>query len=486
MKSKAQRASTSTSVDRNALDCLVLSRPCALQDHFTRLLHSESGTVYGIIRTTSWDWDGCGGRTDLHDVFSALWAIILRVHGMASSRLIDVEGFGGQPELYERVVLFDQPDYLRGKPSSEQIDFLKAYSAHAAHLMGWICGLEHEAVKKRQWDDRRAPNWVKHVRKLIKRRDPELWVTRSNPDWRYYTASGNALSVVEFLRPFILRDLLHYYRPLASTRGARHVIRTDSIFNAVSEAVVRKALQVIGCVEGQDAPPWRGFAPDAENNAIVAVPLESHCAFIGRRSLVIMRTESGYKEYARERKKWIQRSRTEVLIFNVGVEYEWTTKVDFARFQELAYALLEVEPGVERIREAGGTNESDQGRDLVADWLVAEQQGRIVHPVEGDNSVVKEATPFIARRILIQVKTRAKSVGKSDVRDVRDTIEWNSASGYLLIAYPVITEPLVRYLESLRGRGFWIDWWSKQEIESRLRGHPEIVSRFPDLLTLKT
>jgi hypothetical protein len=86
----------------------------------------------------------------------------------------------------------------------------------------------------------------------------------------------------------------------------------------------------------------------------------------------------------------------------------------------------------------------------------------------------------------VQIKTRNKTVGKSDVRDVRDTLERHDANGFFLLVYPRLSNDLINYLETLRRQGYWVDWWGRPQIEDRLRRRPHIATRFSDLVRLQS
>ena len=59
------------------------------------------------------------------------------------------------------------------------------------------------------------------------------------------------------------------------------------------------------------------------------------------------------------------------------------------------------------------------------------------------------------------------------------------AEGFFLAAVPRLSVGLIGYLETLREQGYWVDWWSRMEIEDRLRGRPDIAARFGDVVRLK-
>jgi hypothetical protein len=112
---------------------------------------------------------------------------------------------------------------------------------------------------------------------------------------------------------------------------------------------------------------------------------------------------------------------------------------------------------------------------MVVAWLTPPGIGPHVHR-EGD------IAPARTRRIVVQVKSRGKTVGKTDVRDVRDTIERHEADGFLLVSHPGWSNDLFNYLEGLAKKGPWVDLWGPAQLEERLRRRPHICKRFPDVL----
>ena len=89
----------------------------------------------------------------------------------------------------------------------------------------------------------------------------------------------------------------------------------------------------------------------------------------------------------------------------------------------------------------------------------------------------------MTRRVVGQCKTSSKTIGKKEVRDIRDIVEHHEATGYFLAASSRISSDLANHLDMLRVRGgIWTEWWTRAEIETRLRRHPEVAERFPDVI----
>ncbi len=123
------------------------------------------------------------------------------------------------------------------------------------------------------------------------------------------------------------------------------------------------------------------------------------------------------------------------------------------------------------MRKAGPTRQADKGRDLLLD-LVPDKTNQL------------SGTPSTeAVRVVAQAKAVRETVGKSHVRDIRDTVEHHEAAGYFLIVSSQLSSGLIEQLETLRKqRGWHIDWWTRSEIELRLRRHVDILERFGDVI----
>jgi len=78
-----------------------------------------------------------------------------------------------------------------------------------------------------------------------------------------------------------------------------------------------------------------------------------------------------------------------------------------------------------------------------------------------------------------------RGVGKSDVRDIYDCCD--------IMMRPVFfwscrrsDGGLADYLKKLRyENGLWADWWTRSELEQRLRRHTDIAEKFPDIVMLR-
>lgn len=114
---------------------------------------------------------------------------------------------------------------------------------------------------------------------------------------------------------------------------------------------------------------------------------------------------------------------------------------------------------------------------MIAEWNTPPLPGQNIN--NGEN-------PFTIRRVIIQCKASKSSIGKSKVQDIRDTVEYHNAHGYFLAVSSYLATSLTNHLLKLRDEGkFWVDWWTREELEERLKIWPDIVSKYPNIVSAK-
>lgn len=448
---------------------------------------SERGSmVFGYVRTSSYQLDGCGGRTDVHDVFSLLWSCVLRACGAASTSLYSEGGFAGiEEEIYARWLVFEQLGDFQDDSTAKQR--LLAHAAHAYHVLDDVLGWEQIKYPDAKWRDQTgdADEIVELLNAAGEYKDfGEMAGRRECPDWLYAKSHKGRVSVAIFPVECMIafRRALFTYEPISVEGRNRISILAGGLRNAIPKKVVATGLRYIRAIE--DSPlPWQGVNSGTSEPAIVAIPLESHCVFLGGQTLVAVEAECGLRQFEAERTKFLERRAKENAVFAADYIFRWPEKMDGSKFEDLIYALLEREPGVMWVRQASPTNERDGGRDFIARWVVPTGDG-----MPGAEAAVVDGgvpTPTRALNFVVQVKARNPSVGKSKVLDIRDTVEAHDANGYFLIAFPQPASSLVEHLVALAKRGIWTNWWDRAQIESRLRKHVDLVARFADLVKIE-
>lgn len=155
-----------------------------------------------------------------------------------------------------------------------------------------------------------------------------------------------------------------------------------------------------------------------------------------------------------------------------NIEFTWSKKINGGRFQKLIRKVLIDMKNVTDVREVGSSNEGDGGRDLEISYIDLDFQ-----QVYGVYKKIK---------IIIQCKAYQSSVGKGNVRDIRDTLDNYQAQGYWLIVSSSITTFLYNYLDTLKERdGYWIKCWTRDELEDYFRGNVRLLDEFQDIITYK-
>lgn len=202
------------------------------------------------------------------------------------------------------------------------------------------------------------------------------------------------------------------------------------------------------------------------------IPIENLLVAVGRRNILFFECLCGIEEYKKERERIrIRHSRECELLFSPE-KFKWNERIDPEDFENLIKDLLVRERGVSWVRKTGRTTEADQGRDIILEWNLPPLK-------KTDVPLVENINPYKSKRIVVQCKAYKFSVNKSDVTDIRDTIENFNCHGFLLAVSGYLTSPLVNHLDKMRREGkYWIDWWSRDEIEERLKKHDDLIKKY--------
>lgn len=429
--------------------------------------------LYLTVRTTSWEFEG--ERTDIHDVFSLLWAAMLRVREVASVRLVTVlNGFSGiDSEIYARLMRLDQFGTLpSGGSLRTQAEALSAESLIMGDLIDSVFG-RPSGVELADDDvdlELPEPQWIKSVRRrlrLAEFKDNEVR-QRSYPKWAYFGSNKRGISAaqIDAGAAVALRAALSPFEATSVPGVKARLYRSQRLRNAAEDRALAQLNWLVNEIDGSSQPP-------------LVIPVDSHLIAIGERSLAAVRSWSGRDNYDAAHDELTARRADEAgLLLNEHV-CRWAQAIDDGQFELLVYDLLTVERGVHRVRQVGASREPDGGRDLLVEWSTAPDRS---------GNTWKEKTGLnlsAVRNIVVQIKVRQRGVNKGHLPGLRDTLEHYRCDGLLIVAYPRVTVPLMNHLDDLRRKGdWWIDWWSHSELEARLRRHPEIAARYPGIVTL--
>ena len=343
---------------------------------------------------------------------------------------------------------------------------MNAWTAFAYHLLDGVFDWQ-QAGRRRvgvvPYDDAKpAASWVEPVLRTL--RHPRDYTTckRIGPNWIYLSALPRGVSIVRLpkVRVRALKTVLASYCP--SSVPGEHALAVFA--NGIANGVPFKTIRLANRLMEKTGDPC---------DAPLILPIDSHCMFLGDRTLIAIRENCGREVYDAERKWFLKRRVAEDHVFFADSHIVWHSPLEAGDFEDLCVDLVRREPGVSRAKPVGGVNDRDSGRDILIDWTIPR-----AHAARGNRQTRRI-------RILAQVKTRGRTVGKGDVQDIRDTLERHDAKGFLLIAHHRVSAPLVDHLEDLRKRtDFVVHWWEKRDLESRLRRHPDIARRYPKLVNL--
>lgn len=431
--------------------------------------------VYFTVRTTSWDFDG--ERTDVNDALSLFMAIFLRVFDV-SCVLWDIPNmFSRIPtELYGRYITVGQPNRSNYKLDEFGLEQLKVllfglrfFEDRFWSFLEWDPEIDPMLEANYGWQDRATQTWAQKVAKATGetlRSHKIQYNFRKNPGWLYYRTIAKNMSIFRSEKLALgLRELIDAASNIRSVQAVSGIaFESKSSRNLVPYVSARIVQDIFARLEPQ------------ASEVIVILPIDTHFLTIGTEHLAFLRCDCGKKLFDEERKRVRARRKLEDSIFFPGVNFIWCSNIDDRRFELLIRDLLAVEPGVHWVRKVGETREGDEGRDLICEWAT---------PLAPNELVEEQNPPVAIRKVIIQCKVSIKSVGKSKVQDIYDTVKHHGYDGYFLAVSSQISTPLTRFLEGLRNKSqIWADWWTRSEIEDRLRDRPEILARYSDVVKI--
>lgn len=450
--------------------------PFRLMEEAFQSPESHERYLWGVVSTNGAQFDG--DRTDIHDVFSLVWAAVLRAFGLSSPWLID-EPHGFVPgELGARHLVLQQcPWSISEDDIKIARDSMNAWSAFAFHMLddvfkwGRIANSARPDVATTR--ESSQPAWSDALSKYLRNPKDFRILRRNYPLWLYVASHTRGATIIKmpWVRVKFLKVLLTPFSPMVTEGSDAYLVRANGIPNAVPYRLIKKAKKILS-ITGDSCPD------------LLVLPIDSHCLFIGGRTIIALRENCGKELFQKERELLLSRRRTEDKVIYADAKLAWETPLNAGEFEDLCLDLIEREPGVIRAKPVGTVNDRDAGRDILIDLKVPSYHN--ISPTNTDRNKKGFNSPGGATviRVIAQVKSRSKTIGKRDVQDIRDTLEHYEADGFFLIAHPRISTALVDHLEELRKKtSFRTDWWEARDLENRLRRHPDIASRYPRLVS---
>ncbi len=445
--------------------------------HF-EIQKDNTAFIYFYIRTTSWDFGG--ERTDLHDCLSTLLAAHLRLSPIhASCSFWDVPHPAAHvpdTEIYARYLTIDQsspPVFLVEEKTTQQIEeLLSQMIMFEIMFSGYVdCTPNEQGDYEQGYSYDETTAWAEMVSKVI--REPFdsqkiQWNTRTNPTWKFYRSIRTNLSL--YHAPglsFFMNVVSVQQQSWDNIDGINgQLFLSDGVSNIISFKNINFARRILAELDDENT-----------FDEMVLIPLENSFVAAGGSHVLFMRRDCGQKRFEQEKERIRKRHKQEEELLFPITSFVWSEKIGEDDFERLIQDLLEEEKGVEWVRQVGPSKERDRGKDLLCEWETAP----LPHEV-----ITEEQSPYKKRLILVQCKARKKTVGKAEVKDIRDTIEDHDAQGYFLAVSNRLTSGLTDHLLKMKQEGkFYIDWWTRDQIEKRLKAFPNIAAKYPNVVQAK-
>ncbi|MEI7910342.1 MAG: restriction endonuclease [Verrucomicrobiota bacterium] len=436
---------------------------------------TNSSLLVGVVRV----YDVPHERTDYNELISLIWAAHLRLSNTASVRLLDIPHPVIPNEIKGRYVLFEKQPPVSfislDHPDYDLIEEILVQSSLAAWAFSVLYQVSEGNPNEESCID--DDKWAQKVRRATRwkyDRTYEIWNARNSPSWSFYRRHDLGVSL------FWLKASLSLMHATQNAADKELVLdapdgfltKTGVIQNCIANKDLirlKKLLKIYGVSLGD-------FSSLRQGDKYLLLPTESHLICFTQQGLIAIDSEGGHDEYLRMESKLMERHQKEAKIFHSTVYFDWRVKVDDDRFEALTLDLLNREPGVRWARRIGTSHAPDGERDIIAEWLL--------RPALWESST--DSQVLTLKRVVVQCKVYSGSINRSKVGDVVGTVDLHNANGYLLVAYPQITPSLITYLETVPPkRKVCADWWTRTEIEDKLRKNLDIDSRYQDIVGIR-
>ncbi len=417
-----------------------------------------------------------GDRTDVHVILSLMFSSFLRTFDTKiSSSLFDIAHPVVDDEVWGRYIIPHQAPLLQGISTwSKLSDIVNKIITTLAfwreafwRFAGCPC---QECLKQNGIEDNyrnfELPSEMNHSENKLLRTTPRLNNGgRLRPNWSYFYDIKNEITVIKS------EDISTYFEcmqkfdnsEMKTVEGINgKLFLQKELKNFITDKQIKelkKALTALG----------KDYSKEHQ-----ILPLENMFLYVSKPYVIALGRLCGINEFKTERELLRVRHNDESeLLFPVAL-FEWEENVSYTQFEGLIKALLEREPNVKSVRLASPTNQGDEGRDLVIEWMISNEM-----------TISGNTPPISLLKVVGQCKSSGKSVGKSKVLDIRDTLETHNSQGYFLAVSSQLTAPMTQKLEELKSKGIWTEWWNRDDIEIRLSKNIDLLPKFPKVVKAK-
>lgn len=432
---------------------------------------NENLSFYYHQRTNSWSYNG--DRTDLHDIIPIMFAVFIRKIGLCSLFFTDVYNPAtlADCEIYSKyLVPFQINNNLANKNSEkyQQYVTMLVYSLFIFEHNFWTSfpGCPCNDCRKRlgykfEYTFDIPKQKLNHIITSLNGNENNTnYCERTLPNWFYLRDFTKRISVIESQELLVFINDLKY-EEIKTVDAINGKLFVENDFNNYLSNTKKKEIQKI--------------IIKLDDKIQKIILLENRVIVTGDKYILSFNYECGINKFQVEKDKVKLRHDKEFRILFKPSKLQWSEKIEDSRFEDLIKDLLEREPNVLRVRKMSHTRERDGGVDLVVDWSIPRE-----------TMSLNENSPYRSLKIIVQCKAYKGGVSKSQVTDIRDTIEHKNYDGYFLAVSSYIKKSLSDHLDKMRvDSKFWVDWWSKDEIEKRLISHKDLIMKYDDIFTSK-
>ncbi|KXX66714.1 restriction endonuclease [Flammeovirga sp. SJP92] len=415
-----------------------------------------------------------GDRTDAHVVLSLMFSSYLRLSGFPiSTSLFDI-AHPVEDEVWGRYIMPEQLPSFLGISNEEQlrekIYIIISTVANWRQLFWEFVGCPcdkcmNEDGINNQRDYDLQDRLIESVEKVYGLSSHKNHGSRMRPNWNYLYDIDNEVTLIESkeLSNFIQKLLGNSEFTKNIIDGINGQLVVDNEINNFIPKESRKEIDEL----------IKTINNEKEANYPI-IPLENMLITVSYPFVIALGRQSGKQEFNTEREIIRNRHNRESEILFPIPSFNWTENPCPDQFESLIKALLEREPNVKQVRKPAPINQGDKGRDLIIEWNIIDSTFATEHH-----------PPTRMIKVVGQCKSSKKTVGKSKVIDIRDTVETHKSSGFFLAVNTQISAPLTEKLESLQGQGVWTSWWNREDIELRLSKNQDLIPKFPEVLKVK-
>jgi len=440
---------------------------------FLKFENQSNLSFYFLQRTPDVVYQG--DRSDVHVVLSLMFASFLRIFDLGiSSSLFDIPHPVVPDEIYGRYIMPVQSPILFGINSKEKL--IEVITKIISMTAIWReilwenleCPCE-ECLKNANIDNKRGyeiPTEFETSLEPLYSSDHINFGSRIRPNWDCYYDMDNEVTIIKskslsnYLR-FIFQLKTQDTKKIEGINGK--LLLDGDVKNFIDNQTLQEFNKLIKTLIKNKTKIYYNL-----------IPLENMVVTVVKDYIIALGRLAGKYEFKQERELVRKRHNQESqLLFPVS-EFEWLNPVCPDQFEGLIKALLEREPNVITVRKPAPINQGDKGRDLLIEWNVI------------NSAILSDKTPPTSLiKFVGQCKTSKKTIGKNKVQDIRDTLETHDSGGYFLAVNTQISAPLTEKLEELKDKGYKVEWWNKEDIESRLSNNQDLIPLFSKVIKVK-